>query len=66
MGLFTGVNVYLKNIIRNTDNLYDRMVEINEMVVEPLMESGLSRAEAVAETVLGLLRIGEGKYVTEE
>jgi hypothetical protein len=66
MGLFTGVNVYLKNIIRNTDNLYDRMVEINEMVVEPLMESGLSRAEAVAETVLGLLRIGEGEYVTEE
>jgi len=66
MGAYTGVNAILKGIIKNTDNLYNRMEEITYEVIEPLIESGLSRAEAVAETVLGLLRIGEGKYVTEE
>ncbi len=66
MGVYTGVNAILKGIIKNTDNLYNRMEEISYEVIEPLIESGLSRAEAVAETVLGLLRIGEGKYVTNE
>ena len=60
------INAILKGIIKNTDSLYTRMEEITYEVIEPLIESGLSRAEAVAETVLGLLRIGEGKYVTNE
>ena len=66
MGVYTGVNAILKGIIKNTDNAYDRMTEMTEKVFEPLVKSGLSGAEAIAETVLGLLRIGEGKYVTEE
>jgi len=61
-----GISAILKGIIKNTDSLYTRMEEITYEVIEPLIESGLSRAEAVAETVLGLLRIGEGKYVTNE
>ena len=60
------LSAILKGIIKNTDNLYSRMEEITYEVIEPLIESGLSRAEAVAETVLSLLRIGEGKYVTNE
>ena len=66
MGVYTGVNAILKGIIKNTDNAYDRMTEMTEKVFEPLVKSGLSGAEAIAETVLGLLRIGEGKYVTNE
>ena len=61
-----GISAVLKGIIKNTDSLYTRMEEITYEVIEPLIESGLSRAEAVAETVLSLLRIGEGKYVTNE
>ena len=66
MGVYTGINAILKGIIKNTDSLYSRMEEISYKVIEPLMESGLSRAEAVAESVLGLLRIGEGRHVTNE
>ena len=61
-----GISAVLKGIIKNTDSLYSRMEEITYEVIEPLIESGLSRAEAVAETVLGLLRIGEGRHVTNE